>query len=60
MGLDALLQNQFGHTYTPFPPQRVKIELISTLGAAVSEIRADFQNSKTVWVCGSGQATTEI
>ncbi len=48
MGLDALLGNQFGHlpkfhVYFLFNPW-FEIELIFTLGAAVSEIRADFQN----------------
>ena len=48
MGLDALLENQLGHLpkfhiYSLSTPG-VEIELIFTLGAAVSEIRADFQN----------------
>ncbi len=48
MGLDALPENQLGHLpkfniYSLSTPG-VEIELIFTLGAAVSEIQADFQN----------------
>ena len=48
MGLDALLEHQFGHlpkfNITAFLPQGVEIELIFALGPAVSEIWANFQN----------------
>ncbi len=40
----AIGQNARSCTYTLFLPHRVEIELIFTLWAALSEIRADFQN----------------
>ena len=43
----AIVQNYISSrscTYTLFLPQRIEIELIFSLQAAVSEIRADFQN----------------
>ena len=47
MGLDTLLENQHGHLpkfhIYSLSTSGVKIELIFSLGAAVSEIWADFQ-----------------
>ena len=40
------------HIYTPFVPQRVKIELIFALREAVSKIQADFQNCH-IWAWNS-------
>ena len=50
--------NSRGCTCTLFLPQRVEIELIFTLRAVVSEIRAHFQNCLNwAWNLASGQSS---